>query len=82
MKIIEQNIVIEITKAVEKTSTPYRITRRIRLGEIIWYGIYKNWICNSDIWYELINGKFVECVEPEYEKLYNDLRNSRLSAKH
>lgn len=48
----------------------YHIERREENGDIIWYGINTNWKKEAEgPWTKLIEGEFVECEAPLYEKL-------------
>jgi len=75
MKIVKQSIWLELDEFYEKTLTfivsiPYYIERLEEDNEIIWFGLETNWKKNSDIWYILDKGDWLECNIPHYEKSY------------
>lgn len=82
-KIIAITSILELPETLEKEARnicgkPYRIERMEREGEIVWYGYNTNWKFTDEKWHNLVGTEFVECEEPEYEKIYQDLRNGEL----
>jgi hypothetical protein len=82
-KIISISSILELPETLESEAKdicgkPYRIQRIERQGEIVWCGYNTNWKFTNGKWHELISIDFVECETPEYEKIYQELRNGEL----
>jgi roadblock/LC7 domain-containing protein len=80
VKIISSSYWLEVPETLEEGSAkticekPYRIQRETtENGYTIWWGYNTNWKLENGKWSQLIDGKFVPCDEPEYEKLFKQL---------
>lgn len=87
MKIISTKQILLLEKplgepeiAAKWNDEKYYIERSVNSKyEIIWYGQSTNWIKGlNENWKKLIDGDFVECEEPLYEKLYLKLLKEKL----
>ena len=86
-KIIEKRIVLEIPETLEGYHSklfcerPYKIERVETKDTVTWYGYNTNWVKKGNQWFQLIEGKFVECDVPEYEKIFLELEFEQRKTK-
>lgn len=79
IKRVKSSVWIELPKTLEGDNaekiceSPYEIERTEEDSIIIWWGLKTNWKMVDGKWYHLIDMEFVECEEPEYEKIYKSL---------
>lgn len=79
MEIVKHSIILELPQTLETGTAlkfcekPYRIERIEQDNTIVWYGYNTNWKYENDKWFKLNGFGFIECEEPEYEKIYKQL---------
>ncbi len=84
MKIIRETAVLELPETLEEGASkavcakPYRIDRVKEGDYITWFGNDTNWQFHNGFWTKLVDGAFVLCKMPEYEKIYRGLKNKEL----